>query len=53
MELPRVSRNVMGKAQNNKLVLFFHLSDKGKLEIQAGAAVLSIARFFLSGLCCR
>lgn len=27
------------------------LSDKGKLEIQADAAALSIASFLLSGLC--
>ena len=42
----------MGKLQKNKLFFFPpHLSDKGKLEIKAGSAVLSIAHFLLSGLC--
>lgn len=35
----------MGKTQKNSLSL--HLSDKEKLEIQAGATVLSVPHFFL------
>lgn len=50
--LPRLRYNVVGKLQKNPFpTSWSHLSDKGKLGIQAAVAVLSTTRFLPSDLC--